>query len=478
MVGVGCGGSTLAPPDVGSALPVDAATATAALDAGEPDLAVTPDLGVDVAADTTPDVGAPARLVLEPGMQRFGGAIGCDTAPATFKVTNTGTEPSGALKVASDPRFVAVADACLGQVLPGGGSCTISLAFRPTFAGQAIGTLAVAAEPGGSVQSALTGNAFRDDDSLTIIPNSIDFGILTFGDTSAPSVLELRNTGGRDLQVDGVVISTDQFILTANECRGRALATAQSCQLSVVFKPSSLGSKSAILTVTTRGACTPGSIQAALLGTGVDAGGGLVINPSVVDFGDYCSSQPAVFRVSNIAANAGALQVQVTGPFGISSNTCNGALQMGKTCEVEVRLLNQGFGPVTGQLMVSTASGRILNASLSGRVPGMADPALVAPAIPSTTVGQKSAPVEVVVSLPVGAPAAKLFATITNVAAAEYTIIDNDCSQSIAGGTSCHLHIVFAPADTGVRNASLIVTAEGCPGGAGALQLTGVGLAP
>ena len=101
----------------------------------------------------------PPKLAVTPGVRDFGRVgTGGSSAAQSFAVTNVGDTPTGdlALVLAGDA-FKVAADGCSSNALAPGASCTVQVAFVPDAAGPAIGTVRVAASPGGSVEASLTG---------------------------------------------------------------------------------------------------------------------------------------------------------------------------------------------------------------------------------------------------------------------------------------------------------------------------------
>lgn len=85
------------------------------------------------------------------------------SAPHAFTVTNTGTQPTGAIASAlggTDPTqfsIVAATDTCTGTSLPVAGSCSISVVFAPTTAGAKSASLTLTATPGGTATATVSG---------------------------------------------------------------------------------------------------------------------------------------------------------------------------------------------------------------------------------------------------------------------------------------------------------------------------------
>jgi hypothetical protein len=282
--------------------------------------------------------------------------------------------------------------------------------------------------------------------------------------------------------VDPATVSTTDFVVTNDECGQGALAANASCRVEVAFRPSTMGAKSAILSVPTHG-CGGGPIQARLAGVATLGGPGLVISPPEVDFAEgyqRCLTGGAVLRVSNGGTDPiGPIDVTLVDTFEVWNNHCyHATLAAQEVCEIQVGFPRWNPGTFSADLLVS-AAGQEARAKLRGTVDPSYDPSFATPAdFPLTVVGSASAPVEFVLQNPAGAPTTAFAVTVTNVAAGDFTIIDNGCDQPVAGGSSCRLHIAFAPTSTGVRDASLNARGMACGSGATTLQLHGVGYVP
>jgi hypothetical protein len=439
-------------------------------------------LSGDGAAETAPPAD-PARLVLSPVGQKFVNVIGpdCPSPTVVFTVANIGGNGSGSLTVTSGPDFPIVADTCQGQPLPAAGTCKVSLQFKRTTVGYSSSALTVMAQPGGTAVANLTGTGVGGD-GVILTPNAVDFSTLDIGLTSQPATFELRNIGGSGLMVDDASVSTDEFVKTSDTCTGHTLAPDTTCQVQVAFRPYSIGARTAILTVPTRG-CGGGPATAPLAGTGTAPAGRLVISPLEVDFGpgyERCRSGATVLRISNGAAEPiGPVDVTLADTFEVQNSHCyHITLAPQEACEITVGFPRWNPGKFSADLVVS-APGREARAKLRGEVFPSVDPLFTgAPQFPQTMVSAASAPVEVTLLNPGGAPTTTFTVTVTNVAASEYRITDTNCDQAVPGGSTCRLHIVFVPASTGVRNASLNASGATCGSGATSLQLQGVGVAP
>ena len=434
----------------------------------------------DAAAIDTISVVGPS-LALDRVEANFNGTPGCPGSTVTFRVSNRGGSPSGAMSVLVTDEFALVTDGCSRQMLPRESSCDIEVRFRPgPVQGMKMGTLTVKADPGGQLQARLSGLSLHGD-AQTLTPNSKDFGGIFVGDASGGTIFRVLNAGGSDLHLGTATVSTTEFVLGGDRCSGQTIPPGGTCELGVTFRPSSIGAKTAVLTLAATD-CGAGQVQAALSGTALAADTGLVIEPGSGDFGQLCVPGGIVskgFRVSNLGkVTRGPLAVTVQGPFKILTNSCDVVtLQTGGSCTLSVSSAATVPGPQQGKVSVTAPDTELVAALVA-----TADPhtdlavALSPTGFGAVPVGQTSAPVEATIFNSPGSKATGILTfSISNVAASEYTITENNCTAPLPGGSSCRVVIVFKPAAPGVRLASLQVQGGLC-GGAGFAALDGTGI--
>jgi hypothetical protein len=148
-------------------------------------------------------------------------------------------------------------------------SCTITVTFTPNTTGTRSADLAInVAKPATNQSVALSGVGVAQSASLN--PTTLSFGNQAVGTTSAAQVVTLSNTGIGPLSISSIGIggmNPGSFAQT-NTC-GNTLAVNGSCPISVTFKPTSTGSKSAVLQVHD----AAGTQTTSLSGTGTTSGG-------------------------------------------------------------------------------------------------------------------------------------------------------------------------------------------------------------
>ena len=87
---------------------------------------------------------------------------------------------------------------------------------------------------------------------VTVAPTSLSFGSVTHGTTSAAKLVTVTNNQSAALTISGINLTGStpgNFLKAATTC-GASLAPFASCTVSVKFKPTGTGARSAVLAVT------------------------------------------------------------------------------------------------------------------------------------------------------------------------------------------------------------------------------------
>lgn len=192
--------------------------------------------------------------------------LGTSSTPQTVTLTNTS---SAAMTITS----VAITGANLkdysqtnncGTSLAGNSSCTINVTFKPTSANTRTAALTITDGASNSPQTvSLTGTCT----AVSLSPTSLTFAAQTVGTTSAPQTITLTNASGvATLTISKVSINganSGDFAQT-NTCT--SVGPKASCTISVTFKPTATGSRSASVSIADNGGASPQT--APLSGTG------------------------------------------------------------------------------------------------------------------------------------------------------------------------------------------------------------------
>jgi hypothetical protein len=275
------------------------------------------------------------------------------TTPVTFTVTNGGTLPSGSPTVtkggANPDDFMIAADNCTGHAVAGNnGTCTISVAFKPSTQAPESATLTVAASPGGAVTANLSGTGAQAA-SLLITPSPFGFSDVVQTMPSPNKTFTVSNTGG--VPSGAVVMSmagmyAPDFHILTNNCRNKTLPAngATVCTVIAYFKPSMVGHETATLTAV---ANPGGTATSALDGNGVTQGTLAVMpNPGAFNGVNKGTTSPKItFHVSNNGgAPSGVPMVSITPGMGVNqsdfaqTNNCTAAIPANTmdACQINV----------------------------------------------------------------------------------------------------------------------------------------------
>lgn len=103
-------------------------------------------------------------------------------------------------------------------------------------------------------------------DTVNISPTSLDFGAQPLGTTTSQN-LTLANPTKKQLNISSISVSGD-FASPSNTCGG-SLFPGEQCTITVTFRPTALGTRSAILSVNDDANNTPQKVK--LTGSGLPA---------------------------------------------------------------------------------------------------------------------------------------------------------------------------------------------------------------
>jgi hypothetical protein len=184
-------------------------------------------------------------------------------------VTNTGVTSLPIIEIrliGTKAGQFSLTHAC-GLSVPSGAGCTVTVRFKPTVVGSVAAKVRVGVgEPAFARTVSVSGTGVKSSFSLST--TSLSFGSVTRGTTSAAKTVKVSNTGTVALPIASIAVggtNPGQFSQT-NNCPAQ-VAVGGSCRVSVVFKPTSRGNKSATLVVTPGGGASRKSV--ALTGTGI-----------------------------------------------------------------------------------------------------------------------------------------------------------------------------------------------------------------
>ncbi|HEV2378874.1 MAG TPA: choice-of-anchor D domain-containing protein [Terriglobia bacterium] len=420
-----------------------------------------------------------------------GQAVGTTSGAQVATLTNKGTVTLTITGVTTTGDF-AETNTC-GTTVAVGASCTISVTFAPTKGGSRSGTLTITDKNGsGSGSGTSTATVTLSGTGIapvaTLTPATLPaFAAQAVGTTSAPQTITLSNTGSATLIVTGVTAAGD--FAETNTC-GTTVPVGASCTISVTFKPTAGGTRTATLTITDNNNGTAGSTQTvALSGAGLAAVASF--NPTSVTF-----STPQDVGTSSAAqtvklTNTGAAAMTITaigftgtnaGDFVLSTApapacTTLTPVAVNASCNISVLFKPTTYSSRSAALSVTdNATGSPQAVALTGT--GLGGSATMAPAslsFASQLGGTISAGQNVTVT---NAGNANL--TFTKIAASGDFAVDASGTTCVATtplspGVNCAVSVTFKPTAGGTRTGTLTLTDNSVGGGTQTAALTGTG---
>jgi len=107
--------------------------------------------------------------------------------------------------------------------------------------------------------------------AVTLTPSSLTFAAQDLGTTSAPQSINVANTGNASLFINSAQVKGANpldFTAVSDGCSGLTLAAGASCTMSITFKPTNTGTRSATLIVTDNAPNSPQTASITGTGTG------------------------------------------------------------------------------------------------------------------------------------------------------------------------------------------------------------------
>jgi hypothetical protein len=188
-----------------------------------------------------------------------------------------------------------------------------------------------------------------DGGQPSLAPTAQDFGSEAIGFTSPAQTFTWTNNSSFPYNISAAT-ATGDFTVTSNNCS--SVPGGGSCQITVVFTPTELGSRTGTLTV----ASTSNTLTSSLTGTGTP---GFSMTPTTFAFGnlDVGSSATQMFTLTSEAQ--GPLPTPpfvTTGQYSVNASACGAAVAALASCTVKVTFLPTATGPQSGTIGVNSTN--------------------------------------------------------------------------------------------------------------------------
>jgi len=303
------------------------------------------------------------------------------------------------------------------------------------------GKLDIAVADSGSATVSVLLPATTDSLSQT----SLTFANQAIGSSSATQTVTLTNTGTLPLIGSIAMTGTNAGDFSQTNTCGSIVAAGGKCTISVDFKPTQMGARTASITITDNTSSSPESV--ALSGTGIIIGPNVTLSPTSLSFTTQVVGTTSAAQ-SVTLTNLGTAAVSITsikftgadpGDFA-QTNTCGGTVGPGGNCTISVTFTPTGINGRAASLSITdNAPGSQQNISLIGvGTQVKLNPAGLFFLVPPPQSQSRSI-------------------TLTNVGSTTLSITGvtlqgsgvfhqtNTCGSSVAAGASCTITVTFKP---------------------------------
>jgi hypothetical protein len=290
---------------------------------------------------------APAATVTATSLS-FGSQVEGTTSQArNVTLKNSGSGPMQVTSITA-PAPYAETDTCSGTILAGS-SCSISVTFAPTSVRSFTASLTISDNAGTQTVN-LSGSGSA---AVTLSANSVSFGSVVAGNTSAARTVTLTNHTSSTLTFSGITTASP-FAISSNTC-GSGIAGLANCKVGVTFTPQVVGSLTGTLTFTDTALNSPQTVK--LSGT---SSAPVTFSVSSLNFGWVkvgTTSLPKNVTVTNrSSATITFTSIAPSASFSVSSNTCGSSLAAGASCTVGITFSPTATGTVNGTLTLTDSA--------------------------------------------------------------------------------------------------------------------------
>jgi hypothetical protein len=290
------------------------------------------------------------------------------SAPQAITLSNNGKVAVPVWLIASSLSFTQT-NTC-GKSLAAGANCQIAVSFSPLVGGPIVGTLGI-----------FTG-ATANPEAVTLFGTGLApqlqigccfyFNREIIGTTNTQSV-SVSNTGQAPLLISSIVYSGSSDFVETNNCpiSPNALAAGGSCNLTVTYTPTIVGTENGTITVTSN-AGIPQNVY--LYGNNISAGVP-VVSPSSLTFPTILigqSSAPQNMTLTNAGTGPlGIFSIDGGSDFPVTSN-CPSSLAVNASCTISASFMPSTVGVESGAVDISNDgvdSNFFVNVTGTGQAP-------------------------------------------------------------------------------------------------------------
>ncbi len=309
------------------------------------------------------------KITVQPPTLTFSTTLVGQVSPSQgLQIMNTGNQNlvfSGLIFSSSFPQLLnGFSDCSAPSALAAGGFCNIGLQFVPLKTGLNSGSLLLQTNSLNfvAVQNFnLSGTgAAGAVPQLSMNTANLAFGNQTIGTSSAAQIVTITNRGTAVQPAFNAYASGSNDFTYGGNC-GSPLGVGASCQVSIVFTPSGVGTRSASLTLNT-GLANVSQISVTGIGVGAPQ---VAFNVNVLTFNNQPAGSTSPSQTVTVSNAGGAplniINLALTGPnatnFSITHN-CGNSVAANSSCYISVTFSPSALGSRIASInLASNASG-------------------------------------------------------------------------------------------------------------------------
>ena len=404
-------------------------------------------------------------------------AVGNTSGAKVITLTNNQTVALNISSITTGPDFEVTATTCptAPTSVAAGGTCTVSIAFRPESTGSISEAATFTDDAANSPQTVpLTAKGVAG--SLLFSPTTLTFAAVPAGTVSPSQTATVTNETSASLGITAITVS-GHFAQT-NNCPS-SLAAGANCTVSVTSNPTANGNFTGSVNLKD----STGDLTLLYLsGAGGSSGGSVTLSPSSFTFPSQATgttSAPASFTLTNGQSTALSVSsIVASNSVFTESNNCGSSVAANSSCTISITFTPQSTGTQTGTLSANdSASGSPQEASLTGTgaTAGSITFSPTSLAWGSVAVGNTSG--AKVITLTNNQTVALNISSITTGPDFEETATTCPTAPtSVAAGGTCTVSIVSRPESIGTENGAVTFT-DDAANSPQSVPLTGKGVA-
>jgi hypothetical protein len=401
--------------------------------------------------------GTQPALASTPASVSFGKVVVGASGSVSLNLSNPGTASVTISQASITGTGFSMVGSPAGQTVQPGQSFSFTTQFLPTSAGNATGSISVASNaPNSPMTIALTGTGTVP--GLGVSPAAVNFKGVVVG-SSGTATLNLSNAGSAAVTISQASVSGTAFTISGLAA-GLTIQPGQSSSFTAQFLPTSAGSASGSISVSSNSPNSPMSI--ALTGTGTQPEIGAI--PSSAPFGNVTvgnTNSQTITLTNGGTANLTISQGSVSGTgFKITGLSTPLTITPGSNATFNAVFAPAGAGKVTGSIsLANDAPSSPYTIALSGT--GVAQTQLLTFNVSSLSFGNVNVGSDS--SLPAtltNTGNGSVTISSSNTTGAGFTVSGLSAGESLNPNQSIAVTVQFAPSAAGTVNGNLTIVSN------------------